>query len=176
MRYIFILLSVIYLIISFPDIKPENDNSYNPTNLNVISLGPPNYQLYEYMKIYSDKYNIPFNYALRCAKEETGYKGKFDFKYRPFENKIRVSSAYAYGPLQVRIPTANDMWKDRVITASQLSYDIRLNVITSFRYKRYLYNIFKDWLKVYSIYNRGWKGKDEINNYAFQIVKEKSEV
>ena len=109
MRYIVILLSIIFLLKYSPEDSFKNTNNYNPANLDAVTLGPPNYQLYEYMKIYSKKYNIPFDYALRCAKEETGYEGKFHFTYRPFEDKLRVSPSLAYGPLQVRLPTANDM-------------------------------------------------------------------
>lgn len=176
MRYIIVLLSIIYLSEYQPTNSFHYTNTYNPESLDVISLGPPNYQLYDYMKIYSKKYNIPFDYALRCAKEETGYEGKFHFTYRPFEDRLRVSPSFAYGPLQVKLPTANDMWGGRTITAAELSYDIKLNVITSFRYKRYLYNIFKDWLKVYSIYNKGWHGKNDINSYAVNIVTGNSEI
>ncbi|OGU54035.1 MAG: hypothetical protein A2V66_13090 [Ignavibacteria bacterium RBG_13_36_8] len=169
MRYLVIIVSLSYLIFTFGG----NDfewKSYDPAIIDIVKLGPPNYQLYDYMKEYSQIYGIPFDYALRCASEETGYHGKLDFKYRPFEDKLRRSYAEAYGPLQVQIPTANDMWNDRVITADDLGYDIKINVITSFRYKRYLYNKFKDWLKVYSIYNMGWKGESKINQYAVDIV------
>lgn len=145
--------------------------SYDPGQLDIIKLGPPNYQLYEYMKVYSGEYNIPFNFVLRCALEETGYSGKLDFRYRPFEDRLRVSYANAFGPLQVQLPTANEMWEDREITIDELSYNIKVNVISSFRYKKYLYDMFKDWLKVYSVYNMGWKGKSNINQYAKNIVR-----
>lgn len=170
MRYIIILICSVYLGIAFSSPEEKEVNSYDPDKLNVITLGPPNYQLYEYMKQYSEQYNIPFNYALRCAREETGYRGKLDFTYKPFEDKLRRSFADAYGPLQVQVPTANDMWDDREISADDLGYNIQINVETSFRYKRYLHDRFKDWYKVYSIYNMGWKGKIYTNQYAKNIV------
>ncbi len=169
-RYIVFLASILYLLLTLPIKKSGTSLTYDISELDVISLGPPNYQLYEYMKKYSDVYEIPFSFALRCASEETGYKGKFDFRYKPFVDKNRVSYAYAYGPLQVQVPTANDMWADRIITEAELGYDIKLNVITSFRYKKYLYDIYHDWLKVYSVYNMGWKGQENINQYAMNIV------
>lgn len=175
MKYIIILLSLLYLI-NISDWNYESSNTYDADEIDIISLGPPNYQLYEYMKIYSEEYDIPFEYAMRCAEEETGYRGKFHFTYKPFEDRLRRSYADAYGPLQVQVPTANDMWDEREITADDLGYNIEVNVISSFRYQRYLYNIYKDWLKVYSIYNMGWKGKDNINQYAINIVKGEADV
>ncbi|MBU2445889.1 MAG: hypothetical protein KJ666_10025 [Bacteroidetes bacterium] len=185
MRNIIILLCLLFLVTHFPKrefIQPARhadytlaggSNIYNPEHLDIISLGPPNYQLYDYMKIYSEQYDIPFDFALKCARWETGYKGKFHFTYRPFEDRLRRSYADAYGPLQVQVPTANDMWIDRTITADDLGYDIKINVITSFRYKKYLYDMYKDWLKVYSIYNMGWKGIHVSNDYAIKIVNRK---
>ena len=170
LKYIFFLSSLLALLLLLPLPEETGSNYYDVKELDVVSLGPPNYQLYDYMKEYSKVYNIPFEFALRCAAEETGYKGKFHFTYKPFIEKNRVSFADAYGPLQVQIPTANDMWHDRTITGTDLSYNIKLNVISSFRYKRYLYGIYHDWLKVYSVYNMGWKGKDNINQYAKNIV------
>lgn len=182
MKNIIILLCLLFLITQFPKseiiqlasntdyIQADESNIYNLEHLDIISLGPPNYQLYDYMKIYSKQYDIPFDFALRCAKRETGYKGKFHFTYRPFEDRLRRSYADAYGPLQVQVPTANDMWSDRTITADDLGYNIEINVITSFRYKKYLYDMYKDWLKVYSIYNMGWKGIHVTNDYAIKIV------
>jgi hypothetical protein len=170
MKSIIILLSTLILITLFPKQEIVQSNIYNPEHLDVISLGPPNYQLYDYMKIYSEQYDIPFEFAFRCARLETGYKGKFHFTYRPFEDRLRRSYADAYGPLQVQVPTANDMWPDSNLTADDLGYNIKINVITSFRYKKYLYNMYKDWLKVYSIYNMGWKGAYLINEYATKIV------
>ena len=164
------LASLTYLLLTLPVETEAVDNSYDAKELDIVSLGPPNYQLYDYMKLYSDLYDIPFSFALRCAGEETGFKGKMDFTYQPFIDKNRVSNAHAYGPLQVQVPTANDMWDDREITEEDLGYNIKLNVITSFRYKKYLYDIYHDWLKVYSVYNMGWKGKNEINQYAKNIV------
>ena len=169
-RYLVFLVSLLYLLFVLPIHEVGSSNSYSAEELDIISLGPPNYQLYDYMKEYSELYDIPFSFALRCAGEETGYRGKFDFKYKPFVAKNRVSYAEAYGPLQIQMPTANDMWTDRIITEEDLGYNIKLNVITSFRYKKYLYDIYHDWLKVYSVYNMGWKGKEKINQYAMNIV------
>lgn len=170
LRYIAFFASTLYLLFALPAPVSETVNSYEAKELDIVSLGPPNYQLYEYMKQYSGLYDIPFSFALRCAAEETGYRGKFHFTYKPFVDKNRVSYANAHGPLQIRVPTANDMWEDREITEEDLGYNIQLNVITSFRYKKYLYDIYHDWLKVYSVYNMGWKGKEEINQYAKNIV------
>lgn len=171
MRYLIIVFSLLYLLHAFDGNNSEWE-TYDPKSIDVIKLGPPNYQLYEYMKVYSKEYDVPFGYALRCASEETGYQGKFDFHYRPFVDRLRRSFANAYGPLQVQVPTANDMWSERHITAHELGYDIKVNVISSFRYKKYLYDIVGDWLKVYSIYNMGWKGKNKVNEYALNIVKD----
>ncbi len=168
MRYVILLISAYYLFTLFE--KPEVDYTYNQEEVDVLALAPPNYQLYEYMKMYSDEYDIPFDFALNCAYQETGYLGKFDFRYRPFTDRLRKSYADAFGPLQVRVPTANEMWKNRTITENDLAYDIKLNVISSFRYKQYLFRIYKDWTKVYSVYNQGWKGSDHINSYAKNIT------
>lgn len=172
MKYLIILLTTVY-ILSVVEKEPEAtfiQESYDATKIDPVKLGPPNYQLYEYMKRHSTEYEVPFELALKCALEETGYKGKFHFTYTPFIDKLRRSFANAYGPLQVQVPTANEMWNDRKITANDLGYNIELNVITSFRYKRYLYSIYKDWVKVYSVYNQGWKGSSNINEYALKIA------
>jgi len=170
LTYIVFLASFTYLLLALPTREYVSSNSYDASELDAVSLGPPNYQLYEYMKQYSELYEIPFSFALRCAAEETGYRGKLDFTYKPFIDKNRVSFADAHGPLQIQVPTANDMWDDRIITEEDLGYDIRLNVITSFRYQKYLYEIYNDWLKVYSVYNMGWQGKNKVNQYAKNIV------
>ena len=88
MRYLVIAVSLLYLLHAF-DGKTPSWEVYNPKSIDIIKLGPPNYQLYEYMKVYSKEYDIPFDYALRCASEETGYQGKFDFHYRPFVDRLR---------------------------------------------------------------------------------------
>lgn len=171
MRYVLIIISSYYLFTVYSARNSETvENSYDSETIDAIAFGPPNYQLYEYMKVYSEEYDIPFEYALNCAREETGYRGKLDFHYTPFIDKLRKSYADAYGPLQVQVPTANDMWSGMTITEDMLGYDIKLNVITSFRYKRYLFGIYNDWTKVYSVYNQGWKGKDNINDYARKIT------
>ncbi len=171
MRYLVIILSLYYLMTPFIREKaPSELDTYDGTTVDAIAYGPPNYQLYEYMKEYASIYDIPFDYALKCAREETGYRGKFHYTYTPFIDKLRRSYADAYGPLQVQVPTANDMWQDRNISADDLGYNIELNVITSFRYKRYLYEILNDWTQVYSVYNQGWKGKNRINEYAVRIT------
>jgi len=139
LTYIVFLASIVYLLFALPLQEDNASNSYDVSELDVVSLGPPNYQLYEYMKQYSELYDIPFSFALRCAAEETGYRGKMHFTYKPFADKNRVSYAAAHGPLQIQVPTANDMWEDRIITEEDLGYDIRLNVITSFRYKKYCF-------------------------------------
>lgn len=174
-----ILLAILLLVSSFFVSSSTNQSRVFSSKLlvkeDIIKIGPPNYQVYDYLKIYSEKYGVPFEYALKCAYQETLYRGKYDFRYRPFIDKWRVSYKEAYGVMQVQIPTANDYW-EREITAEDLGYNIKINVISSMRYLHDLYyNVAStrgDWKKVYSVYNQGWKGSKQINQYAINVVGE----
>jgi len=42
---------------------------------------PPSLQMYKYIKMYADTFNIPLRYAFGIANAETSYKGPFHWNY-----------------------------------------------------------------------------------------------
>lgn len=152
------------------DNKVQRIHSYDINKINIIKLGPPNFQVYEYIYKYHKIYDIPMDYALNCAREETGYRGFYHWTYNPYQ----ISTADAYGPMQVQLPTAQDM-TDIPVTVNKILYDIEFNIETSFKYKRWLMDEFlpykyKEWKYVYTAYNRGLKKYKSTNIYAKNIT------
>lgn len=136
---------------------------------------PPNLQTFYYISKYSKQYNVPLEYVLKSAYLETGYKGFYHWDYNPFSEK-QISVAGARGPLQVMYICALDVWGDSIKHLSKnevhhyLRYDLEWNIHTGIRHMRRLYDKYKDWKIVYSVYNQGWVGEKNINNYALRIA------
>lgn len=168
MRTIISFISIILFLLSSNQL-PSVSRVYK--NFDPLIIAPPNYKLYEYMNRYHKKYGINLRLALNSAHEESGYNGCMDFYYKPFINRFRISSAGARGPLQVKTSTANYYWKDTVLTNADLEYNIEANVLASFKYQHYLYERYHNWTKVYSVYNQGWSGANNINEYATNITE-----
>lgn len=141
----------------------------------VENLKPPSFLVNEYIIKYSKEYGIPEDFMRKCAKLETGYKGFMHEAYNPFTKEM-ISSAQAYGVMQIRLCAARQVWPMlKKISDDSLSkklrFDINFNMLTSVRYISYLRNVFKvSWVQAFSMYNQGYIGKENINGYARYIV------
>jgi soluble lytic murein transglycosylase-like protein len=122
---------------------------------------PPSMQMYNYIEMYSDSFNIPKRYAYGIANAETSYKGPFHFNYNPHQ----ASCAGAVGPMQVMPSTARGLNKDNC-TMDKLKNDIEYNVYTSMKLLRKLYDRYGDWKTVFGCYNTG---RPCINGYAEKV-------
>ena len=141
-------------------------NTEKPKELSsgtINEKSPPSLALYYYLEKYSEEYGVPFHIAMGVAREETGYKGPFDWKYNP---KL-TSSAAAYGAMQIQVPTANFIWDDPV-TKKQLLNNLELNVQISMKLLAYLYKRYDSWPVALGCYNTG---RPLVNDYARRIVK-----
>ena len=124
----------------------------------------PSVQVYYSIKKYCKVYNVPEEYAFKVAYIESGWKGPLQWKYNPYD---KISSANAYGAMQVLQSTAQDVWKDKSITKEQLLNDVDFNVHTSIKYMRQLHDSHGSWGKVFSVYNTGYT---TLNDYAMSVV------
>ena len=122
---------------------------------------PPCLQVYNCIEFYADSFNIPKQYAYGVASLETGYKGPFHWKYNPQQ----TSCAGALGPMQIMPSTANSIW-NKNIPRSELISDIDLNVETSMKLLRKLYDRYKNWKIVFGCYNTG---RPCVNDYAERV-------
>jgi soluble lytic murein transglycosylase-like protein len=119
---------------------------------------PVSLKMYEIIEELSSKYNIPKHIAYNVAYMETRYKGPFDWKYNPY----LTSYAGAEGPMQIMPTTANGIHKSK-IDIKTLRTDLRLNIETSMKLLRRLYDKYGNWSLVCGYYNTG---RPIINNYA----------
>lgn len=134
------------------------------TDYNIsIAEAPPCIQLYDHLMTYSEKYGVPFHIAYGIARKETNYQGPFHWRYNP---KL-VSSASAYGAMQVQVRTANGIWKTRGITKDRLLHDLRFNVETSMKLLAHLKKTYGTWGLALGAYNTG---RPMINGYASFIL------
>lgn len=130
-----------------------------------ISTAPPCVQMYDYLETYSKKYGVPFNLAKGIAKLETGYMGPFHWSYNP----KRVSSAKAYGAMQIQLPTARMVMGNHV-TERDLLNDLELNVEISMKLMSQLHKRYGSWPVALGYYNTGYP---VVNEYAQKIMKTK---
>lgn len=141
----------------------------------LTKLMPPSAKVYTYVKQYAEEYRVPEHFVFRCARQETSYGGYLHEAYNPYTAKM-VSIANAYGPFQVRVIAAREVWpnlrkvSDREL-AYRLRYDIDFNVHTAIRYMRHIYDQTHSWPATYSAYNQGEVGKTNINGYAIKITR-----
>lgn len=134
------------------------------TNVNHGSVdlnAPTAVKMFNSIEKYSKEYNIPLRYALGIAYVETRYQGPFHWAYQPAQKSI----AGALGPMQIMPSTANSVW-NRTISKSELNSNIDLNVETSMRVLRRLYDRYKDWKLVFGCYNTG---RPCVNEYANRV-------
>lgn len=139
--------------------KPHKELS----NSLAVEKSPPSLALYHYLEKYSKEYGVPFYIALGVAREETGYRGPFQWTYNP---KL-TSSAAAYGAMQIQVPTANFIW-DTPVTKEQLLNNLKLNVQISMKLLAHLNKRYENWAIALGCYNTG---RPIINGYAIKIIK-----
>lgn len=112
----------------------------------------------------ADKYNVPYPIAFGVLRKETNYRYAVDPTYDPYQ----VSSADAYGPAQVRLPTARWVAGTDTISANDLRYNIPLNIEISMKFLNQLHDKYQNWGYALGEYNTG-KYK-VINQYAKDIL------
>lgn len=124
-------------------------------------------QVYIAIKKYCKIYNVPEIYAFRVARIESGWKGPIHLNYCASD---KISSANAYGAMQVLLSTGQDVWKDKSITKERLLTDVDFNVHTGIKYMRQLYDgqCHSNWPKVFAYYNTGYV---ELNDYALNVIQ-----
>lgn len=157
------------LLMALYGFKEENNTrtSLDDTEYHMSVQYPPCLQMYYNIEKYSEKYNIPKQYAYGIAYRETKYRSPFQWGY----NHRQLSGAGALGPMQVMLSTARWVWHDNSITKQRVLTDIEFNVETSMKYLNILHRQYKDWKVVFGCYNTG---RPIINNYAMNVYQHKN--
>jgi soluble lytic murein transglycosylase-like protein len=147
--------------------ETKKENVY--VNMGSVDIdAPTSLKMFNSIDKYSVMYEIPLKYALGIAYAETRYSGPFHWEYNPEQ----TSSAGALGPMQIMPSTANSIW-NKNIPKSRLISDIDLNVETSMKLLRKLYDKYKDWKIVFGCYNTG---RPCVNDYAERVYNFKPNI
>lgn len=117
--------------------------------------------MYECIRKYAEKYDIPEHIAFNVAYLETGYRGPLHFGYSPRQ----VSHGGAVGPMQVMPRTANFVQRKK-ISREELLTNIDMNVDISLKYLKYLHNEFGTWPLALGFYNTGIPTVNEYSRYC----------
>ena len=153
-------------VTTFTVTEPEIQTTQDVRIPSSIDQGsPPCVQMYRYIKIYADTFNIPLKYALGIAYAETRYQGPFHWEY----NHAQTSPTGAEGPMQVLLSTAHYINKDNV-SREYLRNNIEYNVKTSMKLLRKLHNRYHDWKICFGYYNTGYP---RVNDYAIKVFNYK---
>lgn len=148
---------IFVLAIFYFDSKPSYQNCDD-----LYQIAHPNIQTEYYFSLYGKQYNVPPEITRGILRLETGYTG-INKKYNPYQ----TSSAHAYGPGQIQLPTAQYVQKDGTITKEELLYDIKLNALICNKYISDLHARYGTWEKALSYYN---SGRPIVNGYARTIT------
>ena len=119
---------------------------------------PVSLKMYELIEKYSEEYDIPKHIAYNVAYLETRYEGPFDWNYNPY----LTSNAGAEGPMQIMPSTAKFINKEKVDN-HVLRTNLNLNIETSMKLLRRLYDKYGSWSLVCGCYNTG---QPIVNSYA----------
>lgn len=145
----------------------KDSTEFNPKDVPIITEdSPPCLQMYYLIEKYSEKYNVPREYAYGIAYSETRYKEPFQWDY----NHKQTSCVGAVGPMQIMYTTAQMMWPGKKFTKTFLKDNIEFNVETSMKLLQHLHNRYGDWKKVFGCYNTG---RPMINQYALNVYNYK---
>ena len=145
----------------------KNSTEFNPEEVPLITAdSPPCLQMYYLIEKYSEKYNVPREYAYGIAYCETRYKEPFQWEY----DHKQISCAGAVGPMQIMYTTAEMMWPGKKFTKAFLKDNIEFNVETSMKLLRHLHDRYGDWKLVFGCYNTG---RPMINQYALNVYNYK---
>ena len=147
----------------------ETKDENQEVNIGSVDIDAPTpLKMFNSIEKYSTMYKIPLKYALGVAYVETRYLGPFHWKYNPQQ----TSCAGALGPMQIMPSTANSIW-NKNIPRSELISDIDLNVETSMKLLRKLYDRYKNWKIVFGCYNTG---RPCVNDYAERVYNFKPNI
>lgn len=155
------LVSGLTLLYSFKG-KEVNISDNTPKKISIYY--PASLRMYYCIEKYSDKYDIPKQYAYGIAKQETGFRNPFQLTY----NARQISPTGALGPMQILLSTAKWIWNDNSITKDRLLEDIEFNVETSMKYLSMLHKKYGNWKTVFGYYNTGYP---IVNEYANNVHK-----
>lgn len=145
----------------------EKSPSLDSTEYHMSAHYPACLRMYYCIEKYSEKYNIPKQYAYGIAYMETKYRSPFQWGY----NHKQVSSAGALGPMQIMLSTARGIWHNNSITKQKLLTDVEFNVETSMKYLSMLHKQHKNWKTVFGCYNTG---QPIVNNYAVNVYQHRN--
>ncbi len=124
-------------------------------------------KMFNYIVKYAEEYSVPTNIAFGLVNKESGYKGPLDLEYNP---KL-VSKSKAYGPMQIKLSTANFI-SEQKISKTELLNNTELNVRLGLKLLSKLKKQYGTWKLALGAYNTG---KPVINQYARSIIKFKAE-
>lgn len=161
----FIIVSALVLMYSFKDKEPNM--IVGTSEYSALVHYPACLQMYYSIEKYSEKYNIPKQYAYGIAYKETGYKSPFQWGY----NAGQISPTGALGPMQILLSTAKWVWNDNSINKDKMLNNIEFNVETSMKYLAMLHKQYRDWKIVFGFYNTGYP---IINTYALNVYQHKT--
>jgi len=123
---------------------------------------PPCIQMYDAIRKYAVRENIPLKYAFGVAYVETHYQGPTHWKYNPG----LTSGAGAVGPMQVMPQYGKKYAKGRPASREDFRTDIDLNVMVSMKMLRHLKDTYGDWKLAFGAYNTG---RPCVNDYAIKV-------
>jgi soluble lytic murein transglycosylase-like protein len=157
------LLILVGIVVMGLKVSPVFSKKNVVTVNDIVVRKPMSVWMFHYINKYAEKYGVPNNIAFGIAYHETNYKGICDWNYNP----SLTSSAYAYGAMQIQVPTANH-FSDTTITKEDLLYNVELNIELSMKIISYLKNKYGTWELALGAYN---SGKPIVNSYALSIPK-----
>jgi soluble lytic murein transglycosylase-like protein len=157
------------VLFSYSDIEEPDVDKKIEVDLGELGKGPnspTSIKMYELIEKYSKKYDIPKHIAYNVSYKETRYGGPFDWDYNPEQE----SPVGAVGPMQIMTSTANHI-NDKNTDKYSLKTNIRLNIETSMKLLRKLYDKYGRWDLACGCYNTG---KPMVNDYAIFCVTNKN--
>lgn len=158
---VIICITVLTVFTWFRIVKEDSADTSTIEELIYNSNLPPSTKMYFSILHFSQKYDVPSEFAFAIAYAETGYRGPFHWNYNP----AQTSYANAMGPMQILPSTANWIAKSS-ISHDDLKHNIPLNVELSMKYVSYLKKRYGDWKIVFGYYNTGYP---IVNNYAIRV-------
>lgn len=163
--FLFSILTISFIVIGlyFFDKKYAEKTHFSYDNTSSASSLPVSLEVYKLIEDFSTKYGVPKYIAYNIAFLETRYQGPFDWNYNPY----RTSSVGAEGPMQIMPSTANYINNENV-SNKVLRTDLSLNIETSMKLLKSLYNQYNDWSIVCGFYNTGFP---IVNDYALFCLK-----
>lgn len=161
--YVILILAIAYMANDLSTVT--EDQAQIETTTNFRSSDPTPIEMYQMIEKYADEFRIPRHIAYNIAYKETRYQGPFHWSYKPGLE----SYAGAVGPMQVMVSTA-EFINHRSISKNRLKNDLEINVKTSMKLLRVLYDKYQNWGIACGAYNTG---QPIINDYARFCISNK---